>query len=434
LLETPAAGLQLRAASGRVNRWRRWRGDRREERLAKLPDELLRGGRRWIAPYAADPEKARGRLLPEPESPLRSPFQRDRDRIIHSNAFRRLKHKTQVFILHEGDHYRTRLTHTLEVAQVARSIARPLGLDEDLIEALALSHDLGHPPFGHAGERALDVCAAPVGGFDHNVQALRVVTRLERRYPAFDGLNLTVETLDGLIKHNGPITPSHPAYRAFAVERERLGLDEIDFEQQGSVEAQVASLSDDIAYAAHDMEDGLRSGLIGLADLDAVPVTRRIARSIAAEHPGLDPARTVHEMQRRLITLLIEDAVAETWRRIRAAGVASSAEARRCGAPLAGFSEDVAAEHRELKAFLFRNVYRAPAVMQPVGEAERLVRGLFDRLAAEPAALPENWRERCLRSDRAARLRSIADYIAGMTDRFARAEERRLFALTAGTG
>jgi dGTPase len=276
--------------------------------VADLPLHLLRRGVRWRAPYASDPAASRGRLHPEPENALRSPFQRDRDRIIHSNAFRRLKHKTQVFIHHEGDHFRTRLTHTLEVAQIARSLARPLGLDEDLCEALALAHDLGHPPFGHAGERALDEALSEFEGFDHNAQSLRVVTALERRYPLFDGLNLTWETLEGLVKHNGPLLdpagrPAGPyaggdlpyAIRACQAEYD------LDLGSFASLEAQVAAVSDDVAYDCHDLEDGLRAGLLDIEALEDQPIAGPILVAIRAEHPGLERARTVHELIRRVI-------------------------------------------------------------------------------------------------------------------------------------
>jgi dGTPase len=276
------------------------------------------------APYACDPGQSRGRLHTEPASKSRSPFRRDCDRIIHSTAFRRLKHKTQVFVFDEGDHYRTRLTHTLEVAQIARALARALGLDEDLAEALALAHDLGHPPFGHAGERALDDCLTAFGGFDHNAQTLRVVTALERRYPTFDGLNLTWETLEGLVKHNGPLTDRNGKplgrYRAHGVPetiRDYLGQQDLQLWSFPSAEAQVAAFADDIAYDAHDIDDGLRADLFCLDDIAAVALPSEIIASIRAAFPELDDARIVHEFIRRLIGLLIEDVVAETWRHVR---------------------------------------------------------------------------------------------------------------------
>ncbi|HET7254340.1 MAG TPA: dNTP triphosphohydrolase, partial [Xanthobacteraceae bacterium] len=281
------------------------------------------------APYASVPARSRGRLHPEPVSPTRNAFRRDCDRIIHATAFRRLAYKTQVFVFHEGDHFRTRLTHTLEVAQIARSLARALGLDEDLAEALALAHDLGHPPFGHAGERALDRCLAACGGFDHNAQTLRVVTALERRYPAFDGLNLCWETLEGLVKHNGPLTlrdgtPIGPylerglphAIRPYGGTHE-LGSQDLELWSFASAEAQVAAIADDIAYDAHDIDDGLRAGLFALDELAAIPLISDLLASIHTEHPQLEPSRLVHELGRRLITRMIEDVIAETNGRLQ---------------------------------------------------------------------------------------------------------------------
>jgi dGTPase len=405
-----------------------------------LPAGVRRGGERWRAPYALDPAKSRGRLHAEPECRLRSPFQRDRDRVIHSNAFRRLRHKTQVFIRQEDDHYRTRLTHSLEVAQVARSIARPLGLDEDLSEALALAHDLGHPPFGHAGERALARAMEAFGGFDHNAQSLRVVSSLERRYPGFDGLNLTWEALEGLAKHNGPLTGSAAEssaaaagqlpYAVAVVQRQAdLALD-----LYPSLEAQVAALSDDIAYDAHDLEDGLRSGLLSLDPLESLALTGRALGEIAAAHPGLDRGRTIHALIRRLIAIMIEDAIGETARRVKAAGVASPEEVRRAGAPLCGFSAELAEAEAELKRFLLANLYRSEAVMRPVRDAEELVARLFKAYCEAPARLPEEWRQGLDLADPQEVARRAADYIAGMTDRFAGAEHRRLFDATPELG
>src|SRR5690349_17936571 len=276
------------------------------------------------APYASVPGRSRGRLYPEPVSPTRNAFRRDCDRIIHATAFRRLAYKTQVFVFHEGDHFRTRLTHTLEVAQIARSLARSLGLDEDLAEALALAHDLGHPPFGHAGERALDRCLVACGGFDHNAQTLRVVTALERRYASFDGLNLTWETLEGLVKHNGPLTDRAGApigrYRERGLPHaiRRYGeTQNLELWSFASAEAQIAALADDIAYDAHDIDDGLRAELFTLDDLAEVALARDIFPEIRSAYPGLDTARTAHELVRRLITRMIEDVIAETGRRLR---------------------------------------------------------------------------------------------------------------------
>ena len=387
-----------------------------------LPLSVQRHGEHWRAGYAADARRSRGRLHGEPGSPLRSAFQRDRDRVIHSNAFRRLKHKTQVFIHHEGDHFRTRLTHTLEVAQIARSLARPLGLDEDLAEALALAHDLGHPPFGHAGERALDLALTGHGGFDHNAQSLRVVTLLERRYPTFDGLNLTWETLEGLAKHNGPVSGALPFAVAAFGHADALRLDLF-----ASLEAQVAALADDIAYDAHDIDDGVRAGLLSLDELSAAPVAGPILAAIAAEFPQLEPSRTVHELVRRVITLMITDVLRETAGRITGNHVVAAEDVVAFGAPLVGFSPGLEEEEKGLKAFLSANLYRHPDVMRPVGEAERVVERLFDELLRHPEQLPEDWRTGRPSEMPTELARRVADYIAGMTDRYALAEYRRLF-------
>ena len=406
-----------------------------------LPDIALRGGERWRASYAADPLRSRGRLHAEPDSALRSPFQRDRDRIIHSNAFRRLKHKTQVFIHHEGDHFRTRLTHTLEVAQIARSIARPLGVDEDLAEALALAHDLGHPPFGHAGERALDQALAALEGFDHNAQSLRVVTQLERRYPRFDGLNLTFETLEGLVKHNGPLTDRDglPASRfaggslPYAV-RSFAALVDLNLHSFAGLEAQVAAISDDIAYDSHDIEDGLRAGLLTVQDLREAPFAGPVLDEIAAEFPEIEEPRLVHELVRRMITLMIEDVIAETFRRIEALAIRTAADVAAAGQPLVGFSPAVAEAERKLKAFLFQNLYRHKTVLRPVPLAEAIVADLFEAFTDRPEHLPEEWRRGLDPADPGRSARRVADYIAGMTDRYALTEHRRLFDATPDLG
>ena len=386
------------------------------------------------APYACDPAHSRGRLYPEPASKSRSAFRRDCDRIIHSTAFRRLKHKTQVFVFDEGDHYRTRLTHTLEVAQVARALARALAVDEDLAEALALAHDLGHPPFGHAGERALDECLNAFGGFDHNAQTLRVVTVLERRYPTFDGLNLTWETLEGLVKHNGPLTDRHG--RPLGRYRERKLPDTIiayarEHDLQlwtfPSIEAQVAAVADDIAYDAHDIDDGLRAELFSLDDIGAVALPGKLIREVRAAHPRLDASRLVHEFIRRLIGLLIEDVIAETGRRIGALAPRSADEVRQASAPVAAFSSAIGAADRAIKAFLKPRMYRHARVMRVMDQAAGVVRDLFDRYSADAEALPAEWREGLGDAEEPARARRIADFIAGMTDRYALAEHARLF-------
>ena len=386
------------------------------------------------APYACDPEQSRGRLHPEPASKARSPFRRDCDRIIHSTAFRRLKHKTQVFVFDEGDHYRTRLTHTLEVAQVARALARALALDEDLAEALALAHDLGHPPFGHAGERALEECLRAFGGFDHNAQTLRVVTALERRYPTFDGLNLTWETLEGLVKHNGPLTDRSGSpverYRTHGIPatiREYVRRQDLQLWSFPSVEAQVAAFADDIAYDAHDIDDGLRAELFTLDDIAAVALPGRILADIRAAFPALDPSRTVHEFIRRLIGLLIEDLVAETRRRLAALAPRSADDVRNAPSGVAGFSPATAEAERSIKSFLETRMYRHARVQRVMNEAAGVVRDLFGRYTAHPGDLPAEWREGLAGADDTARARRIADFIAGMTDRFALAEHARLF-------
>jgi len=390
------------------------------------------------APYACDPGKSRGRLYREPASPTRNDFRRDCDRIIHSTAFRRLAHKTQVFVFHEGDHFRTRLTHTLEVTQIARSFARALGLDEDLAEALALAHDLGHPPFGHAGERALDRCLAGHGGFDHNAQSLRVVTALEGRYPDFDGLNLTWETLEGLVKHNGPLiardgTPvgRHrergvpQAVRAF-IEGEGAALPDLALWSFASVEAQVAALADDVAYDAHDIDDGLRAGLFTLDDLAGVPFVADILREVRDQHPALDPSRTAHQLMRRLITRMIEDVIAETRRRLEALAPRSPDDVRHAGRPVGAFSPTMADADRAIKGFLYPRMYRHARVMRIMGDAEQVVQELFARYLHRPDDLPTDWAQ----GGEGNAHRRIADFIAGMTDRYALVEHTRLFETT----
>ena len=388
-------------------------------------------------PYAADPAKSRGRLFAEPFNPARSPFRRDCDRIIHATAFRRLKHKTQVFVAHFGDHFRTRLTHTLEVAQIARSLARALGLDEDLAEALALAHDLGHPPFGHAGERALGDCLKDFGGFDHNAQTLRIVTELERRYPEFDGLNLTWETLEGLVKHNGPLVDADGAplgrYRENGIPRAIQAFSaawNLDLSSHPSLEAQVAALADDIAYDAHDIDDGLRAGLFELGDLAAVPAIASILADIRARYPALESGRMVHELVRRLISKLIEDVIAETGRRLAAAAPGSADDVRRHGAPLAAFSSDFAAADRAIKQFLWPRMYRHPQIACIMDDAEAVVRDLFRHYSTHPRDMPDEWGEGLAADDAGAIACRVADFIAGMTDRYALGEHERFFPTT----
>lgn len=373
-------------------------------------------------------------MHPEPSSPSRGEFQRDRDRILHSSAFRRLTHKTQVFIYHEGDHFRTRLTHTLEVSQIARSIARSLGLDEDLAEALALSHDLGHTPFGHTGEDALKACLADQGGFDHNAQALRVVTRLERRYAAFDGLNLTFETVEGLVKHNGPLIDDSGRplgrYLPGGVPPAILDYDRLrplGLSTQAPAEAQAAAIADDIAYDAHDLDDGLRAAVLDPDELRSVRFLDDLLREIDALHPDLDPSRRIHELSRRVITRLVEDVVDESAGRLWAAGPRSPDDVRGAAGPLVGFSPAMTAADASIKAFLFPKLYRHPRLMAVRRDAEAIVRDLFGRFSREPALMPDEWRRD---RDGADPARIAADYIAGMTDRYAILAHRQLFAST----
>ena len=378
--------------------------------------------------YACKPEESRGRLYPEPESPTRSVFQRDRDRIIHSAAFRRLKYKTQVFVYHEGDNYRTRLTHSLEVAQIARSVSRCLGLNEDLAETLALAHDLGHTPFGHAGGDALDEAMRPYGGFDHNAQTLRVVTRLERRYAEFDGLNLTWESLEGLAKHNGPLSGDNnkggPVPEAIA---EYVLEHDLELRTWPGVEAQVAALADDIAYNNHDIDDGLRAGLFAVEDLTEVPLAGPVFSEVAKRYPGLEWPRLVHESVRRMIDRMVTDLIAETRRGLEAARPKSVADIRALGRPVAAFSKDMAENDRALKAFLFERMYRHDRVNHMSAKARRVVRDLFNLFLAAPERLPGDWRQQAGSPNSPVTARLAADYIAGMTDRYALEEHRRLF-------
>ncbi len=394
-------------------------------------------GERWRAAYASDPWASRGRLHPEAASPTRTEFQRDRDRILHSAAFRRLTHKTQVFVYHEGDHFRTRLTHTLEVSQIARALARSLGLDEDLAEALALSHDLGHTPFGHTGEDALDDCLAAFGGFDHNAQALRIVTRLERRYADHDGLNLTWETLEGLVKHNGPLLDAAgqptPRYRTAGIPLAILDHDRVQplgLALYAGAEAQAAAIADDVAYDAHDLDDGLRAGILRVDELRAVPFLAELLGEVDARHPGLDPSRRVHELTRRVITRLVEDVVHEGTRRLARLAPASVEAVRAADRPMVAFSDGMAEADRSIKAYLLPNLYRHGRLMTVRREAEAIVRDLFGRYTREPDAMPAEWLDGLDRGDEGRVARRAADYIAGMTDRFALLEHQRLFATT----
>ncbi len=378
------------------------------------------------APYACRPEESRGRLFAEAESATRSCFQRDRDRIIHSAAFRRLEYKTQVFVNHEGDHYRTRLTHSLEVSQIARSIGRSLGLNEDLAEALALAHDLGHSPFGHAGEDALAQSLASFGGFDHNAQSLAVVTRLEQRYPDFDGLNLTWETLEGVVKHNGPLIGARGAGKVSRDLAQYIATHDLEIDSYAGAEAQVAALSDDIAYNNHDLDDGLRAELFTIEDLAEVPMVGQIFSDVAAQYPGLARSRLIHEAVRRLIGAMVADCLAESRRRLARAKPQSAAEVRALDAPIIAFSEEMSQIDRSLKEFLFRNMYRHYKVNQMTAKARLVVSELFAKLFADPTCLPAEWRERAGAPESEQTARTVGDYIAGMTDRFAMQEHARL--------
>jgi dGTPase len=385
--------------------------------------------------YACDPDRSRGRQFVEPPSRTRSPFRRDCDRVIHSTAFRRLKHKTQVFVFHEGDHYRTRLTHTLEVAQIARALARQLGLDEDLTETLALAHDLGHPPFGHAGERALDACLHAHGGFDHNAQTLRVVASLEHRYPEFDGLNLTWESLEGIVKHNGPLTARDGS--PVARYRERgipVGISDfvktydLEIWSFASLEAQVAAIADDIAYDAHDIDDGLRAGLFGIDDLKEIPLTADIIAGIDAQYPGLDESRRGAELVRELISHLIGAVMSEARRRLDRIPPISADEVRNQDEALIAFPPEAMEAEAAIKAFLKVRMYRHERVMRVMRDAEQLLFDLFARYQAEPAAMPAEWLPSESQAEtEAERARRIGNFIAGMTDRFALNEHQRLF-------
>jgi dGTPase len=391
---------------------------------------------RFTAAYASRPEDSRGRVVPEPDTGLRTAFARDRDRIIHSQAFRRLKHKTQVFVYHEGDHYRTRLTHTIEVAQVARSIARALGLDEDLAEALALAHDLGHTPFGHAGERELDLLMRPFGGFDHNAQSLRILTRLERRYAAFDGLNLTWETLEGLVKHNGPLVnrEGDPVgrYREHGLPEailEYAADHDLELHAFAAAEAQVAALSDDIAYNAHDVDDGLRAGLFALIDLGDVPLAGGALGEVVRRYPDLDLDRAVHETVRRVISAMVADVVHETGQRAAALNPRSAADVRQLGQSLVCFGETMQAHNRALQSFLNERMYRHEKVEEIMERARRVVRALFEAYMNDPKLLPQNWREDAHPAGTPRYARQVCDFIAGMTDRYALEQHKRLFDL-----
>lgn len=397
------------------------------EVLTNVPDSHL-------ASYATHPNKSRGRLFHEDECNSRSLFQRDRDRIIHSTAFRMLEYKTQVFVNHEGDYYRTRLTHSLEVSQISRSVCRMLKLNEDMGEALALAHDLGHTPFGHAGEDGLHEVMQPYGGFDHNAQTLRIVTKLERRYADFDGLNLTWETLEGIAKHNGPLisaeTPLSSIPRAM---QEYAELHDLQLDGWCGLEAQIASLADDIAYNNHDIDDGLRAGLFTIEDIKTVPFVCKVFEEVEQKYPKLETSRFIHEGIRRLINRMVHDLAYQTEANIRESGVETAEDVRGLNRPLAVFSDEMYAHNKELKAFLMKNMYRHYKVNRMCSKARRVVKELFELFHNEPECLPTEWR---MQVDKAGSQKCavvVADFIASMTDRYAIDEHRRLYDFSATT-
>ena len=374
-----------------------------------------------VSPYATYPAQSRGRLFAEPEDATRSPFQRDRDRIIHSAAFRRLEYKTQVFVNHEGDHYRTRLTHSLEVAQLARSMSRSLGLNEDIAEALALAHDLGHTPFGHAGEDALKEAMKDFGGFDHNAQTLRILTKLEHRYASFDGLNLSWETLEGIAKHNGPVTNPPRAMAEYAAQHD------LELNTYAGAEAQLASLADDIAYNNHDIDDGLRSGLFTIAEISEIPIAGRAFAEVRKTFGDIEEQRLIHEAIRRMIHQMVVDLLQETQMLVESSGVQSAHEVRALGKPLVAFSGDMWESVKELKAFLRQHMYRHWRVNRMTSKARRVVTSLFGFFLAEPNCLPTEWQKLATQAGTRQTAEVVADFIAGMTDRFAIQEYERVF-------
>jgi dGTPase len=368
-----------------------------------------------LAPYASDPARSRGRLHEEGRGTARGPrdaFQRDRDRIVHSISFRRLRHKTQVFMAPDGDHFRVRLTHSLEVAQIGRTVARQLGLNEDLTEALCLAHDIGHPPFGHAGEDALKAALSGQGGFDHNGNTLRALMVIDSPYPGWDGLNLSWETLEGLAKHNGPVT--NPGWALVAAD----AAFPLDLRSHASLEAQVAAIADDIAYDNHDIDDGLRAGLLSIDQLLEVPLVARGWDAVRARFPGGEPKRLMRELVRAQIGVMVNDLIDETRRRVAAAGIGTADDVRMAGATLARFSDEMREAERALKRFMYANLYHHPRQLAAADAAQGIVSGLFAAYRAEPALMPEGWGD-CLPPDEPWRSRHIADFIAGMTDRYA---------------
>jgi dGTPase len=381
-----------------------------------------------LAPYASLAENSRGRLISEPDAETRSPFQRDRDRVIHSAAFRRLKYKTQVFVFHEGDYYRTRLTHSLEVAQITRSVCRVMGLDEDLGECLALAHDLGHTPFGHAGGEALDAVMAPYGGFDHNAQTLRILTTLEHRYAAFDGLNLTWEALEGISKHNGPLTGARAqkSKPLFATIADYNACHDLELDSYAGAEAQVAALADDIAYNNHDIDDGLRAGLLTVEQLIELPLVGPAFLEVLDTYPDLEPSRLAHEAVRRLINLMVNDLIAESSQRLTTAKPETVSEIRALDRPMIAFSDVMSENDKMVKNFLMKHLYRHQRVNEMTEHAKQVVSRLFQQYMNEPAALPEDWQAAEEVKNPMDQARVAADFIAGMTDRFALQEYEKL--------
>lgn len=374
------------------------------------------------ASFASNPSRAQGRRVPEDEMSFRSCFHRDRDRIIHASAFRRLKHKTQVFVEHEGDYFRTRLTHSIEVAQVARTISGALGLNAELTEAVALAHDLGHPPFGHTGEDALAELMGPYGGFDHNAQAIKIVTDLERHYADFDGLNLTWETLEGIAKHNGPVVGDLPYALA-----EYDAQHDLELATHASAEAQVAALSDDIAYNNHDMHDGLRAGLFSDDDVAQLPLVGPAYAEVDAKYPDLDPHRRRHEALRRVFGVMVSDVITTSREILEASGVQSVEDVRGLGRPVIRFSDTLWADLGEIRRFLFTQMYRAPSVMKKRAEVTVVIHDLFPLFLNDPTHLPMEWQAELVGADKTAIARRVCDYISGMTDRFALQEHERIF-------
>ena len=383
------------------------------------------------AVYAADPWTTRGRYFKEPSSPTRSDFQRDRDRIVHTTAFRRLKHKTQVFIAADGDHYRTRLTHTVEVAQIARALARALRLDEDLAEGVALVHDFGHTPFGHTGEDALHALLEPFGGFDHNAQSLRIVTKLERRYAQFDGLNLTWESLEGLVKHNGPLLDANGEGTRGPIPLPILEYCEnhdLELASHASLEAQVAAIADDIAYNTHDIDDGLRSGYLTFEMLEDVPFLAGLMREVHDLYPNLEASRFTHEMMRRQITRMVEDVIGVAQTHLRQMKPKSADDVRQAGITFANFSDEMAVTDRAIKKLLFTRIYRNPDIMRIRANAAQIVTDLFHAFMENPREMQSHyWYDQIQSMAEPAKARQVGDYLAGMTDTFAVATHNRLF-------